>query len=266
VETVKIIVDTKELNAWTQKLKEMNRYSFPVAIRQTLSKVAFDVKTTTMPKQTQRVFENRRQNFFKANSRVEPAKGLNINAMMSQVGFISTGLHNSSTNYSIEDLKQQEYGGKIGGRAFIPMKNARVGFKGVVRANYRMEQLEDKEFINAKNVRSLSGHGATNMTARVRKQKLIRAAIMAKRLNNSSAYVLGNPNASGAQTLFKVSSLSIGRRFNMRLIPLYTYQPGRKVNVSRTNFMKVSSLQSQKKMEEIYKKEAFNQIAKHINK
>src|SRR5687767_16018423 len=72
----------------TNTLEKMHRSAMPLAIRNTLNSVAFDVKKNTMPASAEREFVTRAPNFFKANSRVEMARGWNVDSMQSVVGFI----------------------------------------------------------------------------------------------------------------------------------------------------------------------------------
>jgi hypothetical protein len=85
-----------------------------------LNKAAFDVKQNTMLKSAEASFVKRQPNFFKANSRVEMASGWDLDKMQATVGFNSSGLKGGSNNHAVEDLEQQERGGTIKSRSFIP--------------------------------------------------------------------------------------------------------------------------------------------------
>jgi len=107
--------------AFSNKLERLSKSALPVAVRTTLNSAAFDVKKNTMPEQVSKTFTERRKTFFKANSRVEMARGFNVESMQSKVGFINGG-----KNQAVRDLEAQEEGGKIGGRSFVPMDTSRI--------------------------------------------------------------------------------------------------------------------------------------------
>lgn len=224
----------------TNKLEKLHRSALPVAIRETLNNAAFDVKQDTMLKSSKRHFINRNRNFFKANSRVDKAKGFNVDNMQATVGFITSKLKGS--DQAVEDLEQQEYGGTIKGRSFIPMDAARGGSKTkAVRPGNRFSKITN--IINANKAKGKS-----------KKQKFVTAAIRA----GNGGYVLGN---NSAQTLFKITSIT--RRGNLMIIkkkPLYSFKEGRSIQVSRTGFMSSATLSSAKKLNEFYVKQAEKQI------
>ncbi len=224
----------------TNKLEKLHKSALPVAIRTTLDSAAFDVKQDTMPKSADRAFINRNKNFFKANSRVEKGQGFNINAMKSTVGFITSKLRGS--NQAVEDLEQQESGGTIEGRSFIPMDTARGGSKTKsVRPGFRFSNI--RNIVNSAKTPGVS-----------KRSKFIKAALRAGR----GGYVLGNNTPI---TLFKITSIAKrGGRLIIRSLPLYSFKQGRSIRVSGTGFMKSASLKSANKLNEFYVKQANRQI------
>lgn len=265
---MRLNINTDAVVRFTNQLEQMHRSALPSAIRGALNDAVFNVKTVTMPKQAN-VFKKREPNFFKANSKFENAVGFDINKMQATVGFFENKLQNRATNHAVEDLEEQEKGGSIDGRSFVAMKAARAG-RGKVRPNARMANI--KKVINAKKVKSVSGHSARNVLKNVRVQKLIRAAIVAKTLNPSQAFILGNPNAAGSQTLFRVEELHTGTRsanktvhsrsLFIRLIPLYRVKKDREVIVSGTSFMQKASLESAAQIEKYFIAQAKRQFKK----
>lgn len=213
----------------------------PVAVRSTLNSAAFDVKKTTMPAKSAAQFKNRQPNFFKANSRVEMAKGLNVSSMRATVGFTSTSLKGEN-NYAVKDLEQQEEGGTIQKKSFIPMKQARGGSedKPVLSRN-RLSQI--KNIVNA-----------ANMTGNTPRSKFVKAIIKA----GTGGYVI-NANKY-KKTLFRVKSASRPRMVE----PLYSYREHRSVNVRSTGFMQDASIQSAGKMQKFFAIEAKKQINKAL--
>jgi len=238
-------INTDAAVIFTDKLEAIGKSALPNAVRETLSKAALDVKKNTMPKTADKEFESRKKNFFRANSIVDFAKGKDISSMRSAVGFFENKLSAKTTNFAVKDLEQQEYGGDIAGKAFIPLDNARVGksYNKSVRANARISKLK---IINAKNQRG-----------KTKEQKFKVAVIKAGVGGN----VLGSTK-KGETILWRVQSIL--KNGQPKLIALYDYQKGRKVKVDRTNFMKKSAEETQKNIDKIYVIEAKKQIDKYL--
>lgn len=255
-------INTDAVVKFTNTLEKLHKSALPSAIRGTLNKAVYDVKTNTMLKSAGQTFIKREPNFFRANSKFENAIGFNVNQMKATVGFLETGLRGEN-NYAVKDLEEQEYGGKIDGRSFIPMKAARFGGKGRVRPNARLEQIKNK-IPNAVNTKSVG--------KRFLKQKFIRTAIKAKELNYTNAFMLGNLK-NGSQTLFRVDELhtatrsqgSFGsRKLHIKLTAIYRVKKNRLFKVKQTSFMRKASVTSANKLNEYYIAEATRQFEKFI--
>lgn len=172
---MQININTESTVKFTNRLEKLHRSALPTAIRQTLNKAAFDVKQNTMPVEARASFEQRQPNFFKATSRVQMANGWSVKSMKATVGFIENGLKGGD-NYAVKDLEQQERGGTIRGRSFIPTDVARGGSSArPVRPSNRISRV--RRVVNA-----ASAHGKT------RHEKFIRSAIYA----GKGGYVIGN--------------------------------------------------------------------------
>jgi hypothetical protein len=243
-------INTDAVVKFTNILEKIKSSALPVAIRGALNNAAFDVKTNTMPTKAKSEFVNRSPNFFKANSSFEKATGWNISQMESRVGFTSEKLQGSN-NYAVKDLEQQEHGGTIGGRSFIPLKQARQGnsTNKLVKPNARLSKI--KNIINAKNSRGKN-----------QAEKFVKAAIAA----GPNGYVI----AGKKSILFKVTAMRAKTNlktkesnFNFKAIPLYKYKKGGKVRVKSTGFMQNAALQSGIKIEQYFIKEAERQISKY---
>lgn len=240
--SVQININTDAAVRFTARLERLNRSALPVAVRNTLNKAAFDVKKNTMPERAARTFINRSPNFFKANSKVVPATGFAISSMKSKVGFIPK----SGTDKSVDDLEQQEHGGSIGGRSLIPLKQARAGgsWNKRVRANLRIDKIKghivDPDEAGAKNNRNKG-------------QAFVKSAVHAGK---------GGLIFSG-KTVMQIKSLKrIKGNTMVKATPIYSVKKGRQVRPKATAFMKKSSMESAKKMEQDFINEAKKQIAK----
>lgn len=238
-------VNTTAIVKFTAKLEKLHRSAYPSAVRGTLNKMAFDLKTNTMPIEASKVFENRSPNFFKANSKFENATGFDVATMKATVGFYSTGLKGGN-NYSVEDLEQQEHGGTIKKKSFIPMKPARVGNSTgkVVRANARLSSI--KRIVNSK-----------NSTGKNDKEKFRKAVYYA----GVGGFVLGNKNPL---ILWRVNSLKRISGGAFKMTPLYSYKKGRTVTVRATDFMERAASKTSQKADTIYANEANRQFSKYL--
>lgn len=231
-----IDIDSSAVVVHTNRLEKISKYALPYAIRNTLNSAAFDVKTTTMPRTAAREFTQRVPNFFKANSRVDLARGNDIRLMKATVGFIPN--NSNGADRAVSELEQQEYGGTIGGRSFIPMTTARGGNDGKpVRPSNRISKV--KKIINSNTI-----------TGKTPAQKFRHAVSIA----GVGGYVIGN---NEKKTLFKVVSLN-DDGFKVR--PLFSYKENRKVKVTGTGFMRDASMESGKKLDDFYIREANKQI------
>lgn len=238
-------INTDAVVEFTNKLEKIRKSALPVAIRQSLNSAAFDVKQNTMPAEAKSNFVNRSKNFFKANSKVEQAQGFNVNTMKATVGFIDKNLVGSS-NYAVKDLEQQEHGGKISNKSFIPTKDARGGnAKRLVKPMNRLSSINN--IVDAKRAKGVN-----------KGQRFIKSAVYA----GKGGYVLGEKN--GSVILWRVNSLNRTRKGSFKLTALYSYKKKRGVKVSKTEFMKTASLQSGGKIQKYFREAAQKQIDKLI--
>ena len=237
-------VNTNALNGFSNILKGLHKSAFPSAVRDTLSLAARDVKTKTMP-ETSDDFIHRTPTFFKANSKVDFATGYNVNSMSATVGFFENKLINGTTNYSIKDLEEQEDGGTINMKTFIPTVHARKGKtkKGLVKPNFRLNKIREKGLINAN---KLSGKNE--------RQKYLIAANMA----GVGGFVIYK------RMLWRINSLR--KKSKVERTPIYSVSKGRNIKVKNTQFMKLASLKTANKMEGYYLGHAKKQIDRLVKR
>jgi hypothetical protein len=246
--------DTSQVDAYADKLGTLKRSALPTAVRATLNGAAFRMKKNTLLKEASKAFTQRDKNFFKAFSKVEMAKGWDVDQMVATVGFSERGLVGSN-NYAVKNLEQQEDGGKIGGRSFIPMRTARSGNSSSkkVRANYRVSDLRKKK-ITEINRRSGSP-----------KQQFIKAAMYA--LEHEDGLVLGHRTSSGGRTLWKIERITQNiksRKLHIKAIPIYNVRANRSVSVKATNFVEKAAVRAKTVMPKIFQHEAERQFKKHL--
>jgi len=238
---IELNVDTDALVQYTNKLEKLPKSAFPSAVRGTLNGLAFDVKKNTMPESAKSHFTIRQNNFFKANSRVETARGFDVDSMKSTVGFVPFG----GTNTAVDDLEKQESGGVIPGRSFIPMNAARTG-KSPDRVVSRRNRIRGIKNV----VRVDDAKGKTPG------EKFIKSVVFA----GKGGHILHE------NTLFRVDRLSrAGTNWKFKLAAIYSFEKGRKARIAKaTHFMEKAVEKTRQKADEIYFKEAERQIKKHM--
>jgi len=232
-------VNTDALVILTNKLEKLNRSAFPVAVRSTLNSAALDMKQKTIISSSDDNFIKRKPSFFKAASKVNFATGFAVNSMSSTVGF-------KGDSQAVDDLEQQEKGGDIDSRSFVPMNPARVGgaYKKNIRPNARLKALK---IVDAKNAK-----GAND------KEKFIKSVIHA----GVGGAVLAD--YKDKKIVWRVNSLNKTDLKTLKLTPLYTYEKGRKVKVDRTDFIKEAAAVTQQKIDGFYIASAQKQFDKAL--
>lgn len=233
---------------FTNKLEKLPKTALPNAVRGTLNSLAFDVKKDTMLKQSKR-FVNREKNFFKANSRVEMARGNSVDSLQSKVGFLATG--KTKNNKAVEELEQQEHGGKIKNRSLIPLKTSRVSKSGKRKVAPRNRLGR----INIRNVVKTSDVSGPNEASRFRKTIL---AVGKGGIFQSTW--------KGRNIVWRVNSLSRSSNGQYKLTALYSYKKGRIANIKKaTHFMEKATKKTMQKADKIFIKEAERQFFKHLS-
>lgn len=231
---------------YTARLERMRKSALPNAVRNTLSKAALDVKQNTMLASAKGAFVQRKPQFFKAASTVVFAKGRDIATMQSAAGFKKMP---NDRGRAVDDLNQQEFGGKIGGRDFVALKGARSAkswHKGV-RKDLRIAALDtmiDSDKTTGKND----------------KQKFVKSAIHA----GVKGLVRGNiTNSNGARTIYLVNKIMRkGKNTVIGKTAVYSEKDNRQVKPKATHFMGKAAAESSKKVEQIFINEATKQIAR----
>lgn len=246
-------VNTDEVVKYTRQLEQMRKYDFPLAVRGALNSAAYDVKKIEMPASAQQHFIHRKPNFFKATSRVEKADGFNVGGMRSMVGFMDQG----GTDYAVDDLQQQEHGGGIKGRSFIPTEQARVSgsWTGNVRKKHRISANKGR-LVDARDAKGKND-----------KEKFVKSAIYA----GKGGYVIGTEENAGTRMVFEIRSI-IRKKVKkkkgtvIKAVPIYALKSGRVVRPKATHFMKEASLRTAKKLPDFYIKEAKRRFEKRLRK
>jgi len=241
---MRLDVDMSAVNNFTLKLKELHKSAFPAAVMSTLNSAAFDVKTNEMQKSADRNFIKRAPTFFKANSSVKKADGFNVNQMKSTVGMMSHKLRGPN-NYAVDDLEEQEHGGDIGHKTFIPIKTSRI-------SGNPNRLVSKRNWLNTigKMVDGRVGSGKT------RKGRFMNAFLHSQ----PGQYIKGE-TSNGKVIVWRINSItSKSKEKRLDLTPMYSLKKGRSIKVKGTHFMKTASLKSADKLNFFYKLAAQKQI------
>ncbi len=249
---MQININTDALVKYTATLERLHKSALPIAIRKALNKTALDVKKNTMP-DAAKVFRKRAPgDFFKANSKVDFADGFNIRSMHSKVGMFPLRL-SGNNNYAVNDLEQQEHGGKIDKKSFIPLPKARTSgsINKMVRANARLQAIKKSKLINGKNVKGANWA-----------QKAIKSAV-----HTGKKGFLLNPGRKGS-VLWRIDSIRrVGGNTRFTKTKLYSFNKNRKVTIHKaSHFMEKASMKSAQKMDLYFITEAKRQIVKYYSK
>lgn len=227
-----INVNTDAVENMAERIRAAGKHAMPNAVRGTLNSLAFDMKKNTLPKSAKDTFEQRQKTFIKAFSRVNVAKGNDIEKMQSEVGFIDRG---AKSQQAVENLEKQEHGGRIAGRAFIPLETSRVG-----KSRGRMVSAKNRLGRIGRVVHSEDANGKN------RQEKFFKSMIFV----GVGGAVVGNfePNV-----VYRVTSIKkVKGKLRVRKTPLYTYDKGRTVKVTATKFSENAANNSASKARDIW--------------
>ena len=236
-------VNSDQLAALSNKLEKLGSTTLPNVVRRSLNAAALDMKKSTLPDSAKKTFATRDKNFIKAKSRVNFAKGSLISDLKSEVGMLPGKSRGNSD--AVENLQEQEYGGNIEHRSWIPTDAARVGGTrtGKLAARNRLGKM--------KNLVKVSDHPDKRL-----KQKWIKSAIFAKKTFGANAFVLGN-KWRDRQTLSRIDRITYGSGgIKIERTPIYSFKKGRNVAVKGTRFVLRAAHESKLKIEDVFITEA----------
>lgn len=233
-------VNTDAVIVFANKLEKIHKSALPIVIRQTLNKAAFDTKKKHLEKVTDKEFEKRKKNFFKAFSRVEQAKGFDINTMVSRVGINARG------NGAAKNLEQVERGGIIKDREFLPTKNARTSGD------------KTKLVSRKKKLSALKSNNRAQRISKGNKRGFIKAALKA---GKGGTVIYGH-------SMYLIFGFQKGRKIDtfVKAKSIYTYEKGRTISVKPRGFMKKSALLGSKDMHQNFNRLAEKRIKKILGR
>ena len=213
-----INIGTDELVKFTNRLEKMRKSDLPVVVRQTLNKAAFDMRKKSLPKTYKKAFTERDKNFLRSRSRVEMAQGFDIKSMESKAGIVGNDI-------TTRGLAMQSRGGTIPNRAFIPMPMARTSnsMQKKVRKKARLSQIAIHHRVREGNAR-----------------QMIKTAWK----TGAGGHLLYG------DTMFEIRGIRRQRGGNsfIKMKPLYSYEKGREVTVSKKPYVQEAAIMEGQKI------------------
>lgn len=223
---------------YSAKLDRISKRALPRVVRNTLNDMARHTKQKTLISETNKEFTNRNKTFFKRFSRFEPAKMGNINDMQSTVGMVDND--RGKRDQAGRNLKEQQVGGRIGGRTLVPVDQARIRGKNErnIRKINRLDKIKVR--FDTKQARTTKP-----------KQRLIQSSIYALKKYGQEA-VIKHTRSTGKTFLLRVrrGGKDIKTRdFNIGVEFLYSVKKGRHIRIDEpVPFTQNAALITQKQL------------------
>ena len=230
-------INQEELIKFTKKLGKLHRSALPVAVRQTLNDVAFEAKKE-VPKIFGNKFTVRKKTFIKAHTSVIKSKNtFDLKKMVTQIGVIK------GKSKAGDNLEQQERGGTIKNRDFIPLASARVG------------KSENKLISKRAYLTNIRGKAAQKA---FQNNDFRKAAIRAGR---KGSVIFNN-------LLIRIDAIvKTGRnKLFIKTIALYDYKNNRSVNIKKTPFIAPAAKKASRKIPILFKNNAEKRIKRELKR
>ena len=179
------------------------------------------------------------------------AKGSNLSSMKSEIGFINKA---KTAESAVEELEQQEHGGKIDEREYIPVKAARTS-----KNNKRMVQKRNRlGTIGIKNIVK-----ASKMSARNQGGRFVQAVAMA----GKGGFVQSKLKGKNTTMVWRVDSLHSNlktKKMVRKLTPVYIVNESKSVKVKATHFMEKATKKTMQSADKFYIKQAEREFEKAL--
>lgn len=227
-------INAKEVVAYTNKLERLHRSALPVSIRGALNEAAFQSKTKYVPEIFDRNFIERKKNFIRSHSAFNRSPNtFDVKKMVSEVGIIK------GKSTSGDELVNQEFGGTIRNREFIPMDPARVG-------NNKLKLVSKKFYL--KNIKPKRDK------MRTKDQEFIRAAFKA----GKGGFVRYDDLLFEIKTIKKQK----GDKLFIKANPIYSFKENRSVTIKKMPFLLPAAQKAALKIPEYYIQQAERRLNK----
>ena len=230
-------INQNELIKFTKKLGKIHKSAIPVAVRKTLNDVAFEAKKV-VPKTFDDRFIVRKKTFIKAHTGVKKSKNtFDLKKMVTQIGVIK------GKSKAGDNLEQQELGGTIKDRDFIPLTSARIG------------KSEKKLVSKRAYLTNIRGKSAQTAHQNIDFRK---AAIKAGR---KGSVIFNN-------LLIRIDAIvKTGRnKLFIKTTALYDFKNNRSVSIKKTPFIAPAAKKASKKIPILFKNNAEKRIKRELKR
>lgn len=250
-------VNVESSVAMINKLQQLHKSAFPLAVRETLNDMAFDVKTKTLDQSAQKNFLHRRsQTFFKKFSGVNRATGWNINSMHADVGMTAQGTPRAAP--AVSHMQQQEEGGKIT-TGLDYLRDTRTGKtnSSSVRGNRRWSN-QTKLASN-----NFTWKGKHQLSGGTTKSRMINSMFMAAHTAKVMMIKQANRNLYiQVNSISKYGSGKFTNQFKINSKLLYISRSGGNDPVMATHFSREAAMATVPKTQSFWIKNAQKQITR----
>lgn len=243
-------LDVNESIKYTARLESLHRSAFPSAVRNTLNNAAFGVKKT-LPEVAASKFTIRSKTFFRTFTKVNKAKGFNVNSMVAVAGI------DAKRNPKLgRNLAAQETGSTVDARKLFAHDQARTSRsrnKKVRRVNYI-----DKLNIHNANRAYRANKGTKN-------SKFVAAVYSTVRSGKKHMLL----SSGGKGMVYEIMGLSQNRNtknINFKIKKLYNYKSNPKYKARPRKFMAKTANIVSRKLPDYYRQNAEFQFKKHLKK
>lgn len=239
-------VNTQACVVLVNKLEQLHKSAFPLAVRGTLNAAAFDVKTRTLDESATQNFIRRSTTFFKRFSGVNRATGWNIESMRAEVGMTAEGggATELAARTAVANMEVQEEGGKItDGLEYLSASRISGNADNLVSASKRW-----------KKTNVVRGNFSKKGTT---KSRMIAAAFVA--LNEKKLQVVMINGRKFYRQVTAISKTAKGK-IKIRSKLIYAVRNGNQKPITATHFSREAAERTIPRIPEFFIKEGQRQI------
>lgn len=174
-------VDKREIEQWATKLRKLGRTAYPLAVRSTLSTMAFRTTKRAKEKHLPEKFSLRNSYIRKSVQYDRGSNTLNINQMKAKAGQVAR--HNGKPS---NQLQKQEFGGvdrpkRRYLKTALPQARTQKSWGSKVGARSKINKIDNEGMVTAKSVTSYAKGRTRKSTGRAKAKQIIAVAIANKK-------------------------------------------------------------------------------------
>lgn len=244
-------------------MKTLRRSVLPLAVRETLNDLAFDVKGRTLTESAAKSFAHSRvPTVWKKFSGVNRATGWNINSMKSEVGMTAGAV--AKAKPLVANMEAQEEGGKIDeGLDYLRASRTSGSNDNTVRGKRRWSNLPK---LTNGNPNTYTWKGRKQLTGGTTKSRMINALFMSAYTQRVMRIKQGGRNLYIlVESIKKYTSSKFTSQFKITSKLLYVSRGDNQKPVSATHFSKNAAMMTVQRTQEFWIKNAQKQIDRVMN-